>query len=499
MNTYMSRMGTGNTSTGNVAWFPISVSGTTYTVAGSNIASGIQPIGLAEDSDDKAPLSTGGSTDLEAYTMSSGALTSAVTSKTGTDPVGAVAYRSAMTWSWTEGNRYHRVSGILSKPPRAVSPHRTFLRDCFGLGASWLVLRARSGGAARLFSIGLRNCGFRMSSMRWSMSRSARRTAPDRVAPVSDGVCQVVNGQPLEVLEYGRRFLKVETDKNEIGWIDDAVIDAKTYDGFGELAEQHKRIPWPRYHLARRPCHAYSSGASETEQPLAGEHRGNCGCVVSAPKKPEESLRRGRFRRSESRRKMRPPLDRSGEIAGRGELCVCRRRGDRTAGDGRLAAGARCAGRVGSAARQGPTPRAGRGLGQYGEDQRFIGCWLLTRVADPEADTPDHQVPEYDGARSASLWVAVRLRPGTRSRGASSTIAIHAFRLHPIQGYLPVRVFTENTPKGSVPAFSFVIATNGDVIPVVGSVLTSPLVAITKLNAGTLPLGVFSVNTRTGR
>lgn len=91
--------GTGNTSTGNVAWFPISVSGTTYTVAaGSNIASGIQPIGLAEDSDDNFVLvvSTGGSTssgnpDLEAYTMSSGALTSAVTSKTGTDPVGAVA------------------------------------------------------------------------------------------------------------------------------------------------------------------------------------------------------------------------------------------------------------------------------------------------------------------------------------------------------------------------------------------------------------------------
>jgi hypothetical protein len=91
--------GQGNTSAGNVAWFPISASGTTYSIAaGSNIAAGIQPMGLVEDSDDNFVLavSSGGSTssgnpDLDAYTMSSGALTSALTSSTGTDPVGAVA------------------------------------------------------------------------------------------------------------------------------------------------------------------------------------------------------------------------------------------------------------------------------------------------------------------------------------------------------------------------------------------------------------------------
>ena len=91
--------GQGETGAGNIAWFPISASGTTYSIAvGSTIASGIFPVGLAEDSDDNFVLavSTGGSTssgdpDLEAFTMSSGTLTAALTSTTGTDPVGAIA------------------------------------------------------------------------------------------------------------------------------------------------------------------------------------------------------------------------------------------------------------------------------------------------------------------------------------------------------------------------------------------------------------------------
>jgi 6-phosphogluconolactonase len=91
--------GEGSTASGNIAWFPLTASGTTYTIAsGSDISSGIEPIGLAEDSEDNFVLavSTGGSTssgdpDLEAYTMSTGALTAAITSTTGTDPVGAAA------------------------------------------------------------------------------------------------------------------------------------------------------------------------------------------------------------------------------------------------------------------------------------------------------------------------------------------------------------------------------------------------------------------------
>lgn len=101
--------GQGETTPGSIDWFSITASGTTgsgttastatYSIAaGGSISTGIFPVGLAEDVEDHFVLavSTGGTTtsgnpDLEAYTMSSGALTAAITSVTGTDPVGAWA------------------------------------------------------------------------------------------------------------------------------------------------------------------------------------------------------------------------------------------------------------------------------------------------------------------------------------------------------------------------------------------------------------------------
>jgi 6-phosphogluconolactonase (cycloisomerase 2 family) len=95
--------GNGSTSAGNIAWYSITGSGSSTEFTFINtVSAGVQPIGLTEDNESNFLLAvaTGGSTnagdpDLEAYTISTGALTSVLTAKTGNDPVIATAIVAA--------------------------------------------------------------------------------------------------------------------------------------------------------------------------------------------------------------------------------------------------------------------------------------------------------------------------------------------------------------------------------------------------------------------
>jgi hypothetical protein len=287
----------------------------------------------------------------------------------------------------------------------------------------------------------------------------------DRVAPVSNRVCQVVNGEALQVLEHGRRFLKVETDKNQIGWIEDhAVIDAKTYDGFVKLAEENKDDPVAATATLRDDLAMHILPGRETDRfyLLAENTRVQLLERASAPKKPAEvygpSPASGETKPAEGAKNA--TVARAAKPSAAPGLGGTEETEPPEMEDWWLARDPQ--GRVGWLLASRMDVDVPDDVGQYGEDQRFVGCWMLTKVFDAEAN---QEKPEY-------LTVLAPLHYGLpydfdQVRVFTWSLKHHryetAFRLHPIQGYLPVKVFTETTPKGNVPAFSFLLASNGDV------------------------------------
>ena len=310
----------------------------------------------------------------------------------------------------------------------------------------------------------------------------------DRVAPVSNRVCEVANGQPLEVLEHGKRFLRVKTDKNETGWIEErAVIDEKTYDGFLQLGVQHKDDPAQATATLRDDLAMHLLPGRETPRfyLLAANAKVQLLARASALKNPAETLvvvlpsartakpgEAGKTPPATNPKTPAPPGNAKATVAGAEPVAPAV---PPVMEDWWLARDAQ--GRVGWLLASRLDVDAPDAIAQYAEGMRIVGAWVLTKVNDSESDTPDHQVPEY-------LTVLDPLESGlpfdfNEVRVFTWSIKHHryetAFRLHPIQGYMPVRVFMQNTAKGSVPAFSFQIAGTNDIRTDAATGITRPV------------------------
>ena len=285
----------------------------------------------------------------------------------------------------------------------------------------------------------------------------------DRVAAVSNRVALVSNGEPLEVVEHGRRFLKTKTAKGEVGWIEEhMIIDQATYDQFAKLAQEHAHDPVVATGVLRDDLYLHVKPGRETDRFYLLPENEKLQLLIRAsvpkPAPPQGFLPAAHPTVSSAKGKKsavagEPPVpmedwwlvrDSKGQVG-----WMLSRRLDVDV----------------------PDEIAG-----YSEGQKIVGAYVLTKVYDSESSLPGKLVPEYVSVTNAFKdglpydFDQVRIFTWNTKKHRYET----AYRQRNLEGLLPVSVSVSKNAQGQpVPTFSITVATSE-------AVKVDPLTGVTR-------------------
>jgi hypothetical protein len=324
----------------------------------------------------------------------------------------------------------------------------------------------------------------------------------DRVAAVSNRTGTVENGDRLQVLEHGRRFLRVQTEKGEQGWIDEkAVATQEIFDQFEALKEQHKADPTVASAVVRDEVYMHSKPGRDTDRffRLAEGEKLKLLARATLPKPIPPGTR-----------PVKPvaPAATSNPAAPKTAATVAPAVEEPPAmEDWWLVRDSK--GETGWLLSRMMDVDAPDALTRYSEGQRMIGAYVLTTVNDPEAEQENKDIPVYVtvlGPYKAGLpydFDQVRVFTWNSKKHRYET----AFREHNIEGYLPVQVKMATDPYGKsatgstpAPTFTYRVLSDeaGPVIPdpVTGAIVPGKTVEKTYRLEGNLVRRILQPGTQ---
>ncbi len=298
----------------------------------------------------------------------------------------------------------------------------------------------------------------------------------DRVAAVSNRVAMVQNGQHLIILERGRRFLKVRTDKGEIGWIEErAVVDPKVVTAFEELSRAHAHDPVVATAVLRDDLYMHVQPGRDTDRYYLLPENDKLQMLVRASVPKADASQQKPKPASTATASLKPTKsDAAAAISKKPGTTGASAKPNTTAAepaaepvpleDWWLVRDSQ--GRVGWLLARRMDVDVAEEIAGYAEGWKIVGAYVLATVNDPESNVSNKQVPEYVAVLNPYKdglpydFSQVRVFTWNLRKHRYET----AFRQRDIEGYLPVTISRQTFDNaGPVPTFQFKQSVGEDV------------------------------------